>query len=68
VLARAEALVGEGDIEGALAELDALPPAARDALTGWRARAERRAEVDRRVAGIREASMRALAESLGDGA
>jgi len=68
VLARAEALVDEGDVEGALAELDALPPAARDALTGWRTRAERRAEVDRRVAGIREVSMRALKESLGAGA
>jgi hypothetical protein len=65
VLARAEASVGEGDVEGALAELDALPPAARDALSGWRARAERRAEVDRRVAGIREASLRALQDSLG---
>lgn len=68
VLARAEALVDEGDVEGALSELDALPPAARDALAGWRTRAERRAEVDRRVAGIRETSMQALKDSLGAGA
>lgn len=64
ILARAEAMTREGDIEGALAELDALSPAARDALSAWRTKAERRAEVDRRVSNIREASMRSLKENL----
>lgn len=64
VLARAEAMTDEGDVEGALTELEALPPEARQALSGWRTRAERRAEVDRRVASIRDASMRSLRESL----
>jgi len=60
VLARAEAKLNEGDVEGALADLDTLPPTARDALGGWRTRAERRAEIDRRLSNVTEASLRAL--------
>ncbi len=60
VLARAEAKLNEGDVEGALADLDTLPPAARDALGDWRIRAERRAEIDRRLSNVTEASLRAL--------
>ncbi len=63
VLARAEVKVSEGDVEGALTELDTLPPAARDALGTWRVRAEQRAEVDRRVAALRETAVRALRET-----
>ena len=53
VLARAEQLVADGDIDAALAALDALPPRAREAMATWRARASRRAEIDRAVAAIR---------------
>jgi hypothetical protein len=65
VLARAEAKLAEGDVEGALADLDTLPPQARDALGDWRARAERRAEIDRRLSGVRQASLLALREAQG---
>jgi hypothetical protein len=64
ILARAESRLDEGDLEGALAELDALSAPAREALAGWRVRAERRAEVDRRLANIRETAMRALQDSI----
>ena len=52
-LARAERLAADGEVEAALKQLDALPPAARDALAPWRMQAERRAEVDRRIAALR---------------
>jgi len=60
VLARAEARLVEGDVEGALEALDRLPPQAREAMSAWRLGAERRIEVDRRVAAIRTASLQAL--------
>lgn len=60
VLARAEARLTEGDVEGALEALDRLPPQAREALSAWRLGAERRVEVDRRVAAIRTASLQVL--------
>lgn len=68
ILARAEARLNEGDIEGALIELEALTPPAREALGAWRARAERRAEIDRRIAGVREASLQALRQAQGGAA
>lgn len=61
VLAKAEILVGEGEIDRALRELDALPQAGRDAMAPWRARAERRAEIDRRAAAIRAEALEDLA-------
>lgn len=42
VLSRAEAALAAGDLPGALAELDALPPAGAAALADWRAGAEAR--------------------------
>lgn len=48
VLSRAGAAVAEGDIAAALAEIDGLPPAARDAMSGWIAGA--RAWTDARAA------------------
>ena len=48
-----EAQVSDGDLETALATLETLPPQARERLIAWRARAERRVEIDRRVAGLR---------------
>lgn len=61
ILARAEILVGEGEIDRALRELDALPQAGRDAMAPWRARAERRAEIDRRITAIRAEALEDLA-------
>lgn len=59
VLARAERRVDQGDLEGALAQLQSLPAPARQALADWTARAERRVEIERRVNALRS-------EALGD--
>jgi len=61
VLARAERQVNDGDIDGALATLNALPPKAGAAMAGWRTGAERRAEIDRHVAAIRATALANLA-------
>lgn len=60
-LAKAETQVEEGDIVAALATLDRLPPAGRAALAPWRARAERRADIDRGVAQVRAQALEDLA-------
>jgi len=65
VLARAEALVVDGDLAGAFAELDKLPEGAREAIAPWRARAQRRLEVDRRVSAIRAAALQDLTLAAG---
>ncbi len=57
ILARAEQQAGDGDIEAALKTLDSLPVGAAPALAGWRAQAERRVEIDRRVAAVRESAL-----------
>ncbi len=63
VLARAERQVDEGDIDGALNTLYALPPEGLQAMAGWRAAAERRAEIDRHVVAIRAAALANLAQA-----
>ena len=63
VLARAERAVGDGDLETALKELNALPLAGRDAVAAWREKASRRIEIQRRIAAIRNDALRALAVS-----
>lgn len=65
VLARAERQVEDGDIDGALTTLDALTPAAQEALAPWRTRAERRGEIDRRVGAIRARALTDLARLAG---
>src|SRR5690606_369785 len=65
VLARAERLVEDGDLDQALRTLAALPPPAREALAPWLARAERRAEIDRRVAALRAKALADLARQAG---
>jgi len=60
VLARAESALQEGEVVAALKALDGLPPASRAALASWRAGAERRAEIDREVAALRQRAVRAL--------
>lgn len=59
IVARAERRVREGDLEGALSQLQALPEPARLAIQDWTARAERRVEIERRVNALR-------AQALGD--
>jgi hypothetical protein len=65
MLARAESLVEDGDFDAALRTLDALPPPARDAMAPWRARAERRAEIDRQVAALRARALSDLTAAGG---
>ena len=67
VLARAQRDVDNGDLAGALGELNALPPAGQDAVAAWRSRAQRRGEIDRRVAGIRAGALAALNRAAGEG-
>lgn len=61
VLARAEGDVDDGDFEGAFRELDRLPPAARESVSPWRMRAERRAAIDRYAASLRARALQDLA-------
>jgi hypothetical protein len=61
LLARAERAVGDGDLDHAFKALDRLPPAARDAMAPWRARAERRAEIDRDAQALRARALQDLA-------
>jgi len=63
VLARAQTLLNAGDIERALSVLDALPPTGQTVLAPWRAAAERRIEVDRRIAAIRADALARLARA-----
>ena len=67
-LARAERLVEDGDLDGALRVLDGLSPAAREALAPWRIRAERRAEIDRQAAALRVRALRDLGAAARSGA
>lgn len=60
ILARAELRIAEGDLERALPLLDRLPPGARDALAPWRARADRRLEIDRALAALRLRALQSL--------
>ena len=65
LLARAERQVEDGDLDHALRTLDRLPTKARDAIGGERARAERRAEIDRNAAALRARALQALAATGG---
>jgi hypothetical protein len=64
VLARAGKRVEDGDISGALSELGALPPAGRQAMAAWRTGAERRVEIDRRIAAVRGAALSELTRAV----
>jgi len=68
ILARAEQQVEDGDLARALTTLDRLPEKPRAALADWRARAERRADIDRTAAAIRAHALQALAARSGSGA
>lgn len=60
ILARAQVLLDEGDVEGAVAALEALPDPAREVLAPWFAAASRRIEIDRHVASVRADALAAL--------
>jgi hypothetical protein len=65
VLGRAQRLLNEGDIEGALATTETLPIPAQTVLAPWRSAAERRVEVDRHIAAIRADALAGLLEARG---
>jgi hypothetical protein len=67
VLARAQRQVDDGDLEDALTTLNDLPPAGREAIAAWRARAARRVMIDRLIAAIRQGAAQDLAEASGHG-
>ncbi|MEQ8357559.1 MAG: hypothetical protein RH942_18635 [Kiloniellaceae bacterium] len=52
VAARAEVKLNDGDLAGALAELDSLDGAAAEAVANWRAEAEARLAADRAVSAL----------------
>lgn len=52
VLARAQRAAAGGDLDAALREIAALPPAAREVMSPWRGDAERRTAIDRRLAAV----------------
>lgn len=68
LLARAERQVEEGDLDHALKTLDGLPPGGRDALAPWRAAAETRADIDRRISAVRVQALEDLARLARSGA
>jgi len=68
LLARAERLVDDGELDRAFKQLDRLPPGARDAFAPWRARAERRAEIDRAAQALRARALAELAAEQRGGA
>ncbi len=63
ILARAEHRLNDGDLDGAVRELDALPPKGRDAAAPWRDRALRRVQIQNRVAAIRLDALKNLASA-----
>lgn len=60
VLARVQALLDDGDVEGAVQALDALPDPAREVLAPWINAANRRIDIDRHVAAIRADALAGL--------
>ncbi|HEX2561511.1 hypothetical protein [Phenylobacterium sp.] len=60
ILARAERQLEDGQVDRAVRTLYGLPPAGREALGPWLSRAERRAEIDRRVAALRSQALAQL--------
>lgn len=64
-LARTERALSDGDLKGALAEADALPPPARDATAEWREGARRRLEIEKRIEALRARALKDLAADPG---
>ncbi len=68
LLARAERQLDDGDVDHALRTLEALPPASREAIAPWTARARTRAEIDRRISAVRAQALEDLARTARGGA
>jgi hypothetical protein len=60
-LAQAQGQASAGDLEGAVRTLQRLPPAAQAQLAEWTAQADRRIEIDQRIAAVRARALAALA-------
>ena len=67
VLARAERALAAGDLAGAQAEAEALPPPARAAMGAWRDGARRRLQVERSLSALREAALGPSPQPAGQG-
>ncbi len=57
-ISAAERALQDGDVAAALKRLAGLPPPAQEALAPWREGAQRRAEIDHAVAGLRARAQR----------
>ena len=68
LLAQAERQLDDGDVDHALRTLEELPPAGRQAVEPWVARARTRAEIDRRVSAVRAQALEDLARLARSGA
>ena len=68
ILNRAQQQADDGDLGGALHGLGGLPAPGQAVLAEWRARAERRVEIDRRIASLRAAAVRDMADLAAAGA
>lgn len=67
ILARAGRLAAEGNLEGALGAIAALPPKAQAAFTDWRGKAQARIEIDRRIAAVRQSALSDLMQTTRGG-
>ena len=65
VLARAERLLNDGELDATLKALDDLPKDAQLSMTQWRSGLERRAELDRQIGALRASALKALSQSAG---
>lgn len=65
VLARAERLLNDGELDATLKALDDLPKDAQLSMTQWRSGLERRAEIDRQIGALRASAFKALSQSVG---
>lgn len=65
VLARAERLLNDGELEATLKALDGLPKDAQESMAQWRSGLERRAEMDRRVGALRASALKDLSRAAG---
>jgi hypothetical protein len=63
VLARAERRADDGDLAGAQLELASLPQAGKDAMADWNGEAQRRAAIDKALAGLRAQALQSLTEA-----
>jgi len=65
VLARAERLLNDGELDAALKALDGLPKDAQMSMAQWRSGLERRAELERQMVALRASALKALSRSAG---